>query len=140
MLERIISTRFLPISWTSPLTVAMIKVPLALLELSDFSIKGSRNATAAFMVWADCKTKGNCICPEPNNSPTTFMPSNRKILIISKGGWLFRASFRASSKPKRSPSMICWVRRFSTGKLASLDLSRLVVFPSNKVVNFVKGS
>ena len=35
---------------------------------------GSRYATAFFITSALCSTNGSCICPEPNSSPTIFMP------------------------------------------------------------------
>ena len=70
-------------SWTSPFTVASTIVPFS--WPSIFSMNGSRYATAAFMVSADWSTNGNCILPEPNSSPTTFMPSSRKVLMMSSG-------------------------------------------------------
>ena len=66
-------------SCTSPLTVASTTVPLP--PWSAFSMKGSRKATAAFIVSADCKTKGSCISPDAKRSPTTFIPSSRTSLI-----------------------------------------------------------
>ena len=68
-------------SCTSPLTVASTTVPLP--PWSDFSMWGSRKATAAFMVSADCSTKGSCISPEAKRSPTTFMPSSRMSLTMA---------------------------------------------------------
>ena len=65
-------------SWTSPLTVASTIVPLP--ASSAFSMCGSRWATAAFITSADCSTKGSCICPEPNSSPTVFMPASRCVV------------------------------------------------------------
>ncbi len=61
-------------SWTSPFTVASTTTPLP--PASAFSMSGSRYATAAFIVSADCSTNGSCIWPLPNSSPTTFMPSS----------------------------------------------------------------
>jgi hypothetical protein len=43
---------------------------------------GSRCATAFFITSALCSTNGSCICPEPNSSPTVFMPSSRWSLMI----------------------------------------------------------
>ena len=70
-------------SCTSPLTVASTTVPLP--PWSDFSMWGSRKATAAFIVSADCSTKGSCISPEAKRSPTTFMPSSRMSLTMASG-------------------------------------------------------
>ena len=76
-------TIFLPISCTSPLTVAITILPLGL----DFSpvrassaafsasINGIKCATAVFITRADLTTCGKNILPCPNKSPTTFMPS-----------------------------------------------------------------
>ncbi len=85
-------------SCTSPLTVASTTVPFC--WPSTRSMCGSRHATAAFMVSADCSTKGSCILPEPKSSPTTFMPSSRKTLMISRGLWVSMASLRSSSMPE----------------------------------------
>ena len=49
---------------------------------------GSRWATAAFIVSALCSTNGSCIWPQPNSSPTTFMPASRWTLMMSSGGYL----------------------------------------------------
>ena len=69
-------------SCTSPLTVASTMRPLP--PASAFSMCGSRKATAAFMVSADCSTNGSCICPEPNRSPTIFMPPSSGPLTTSR--------------------------------------------------------
>ena len=71
-------------SCTSPLTVASTIRPLPV-SPSTRSIIGSRCATAIFMVSADCSTKGSCISPLANSSPTTFMPASRMSLMISSG-------------------------------------------------------
>jgi hypothetical protein len=56
------------------------------LSPSTFSMCGSRWATAVFIVSADWSTNGSCISPEPNSSPTTFMPAEEVSLMISSGG------------------------------------------------------
>ncbi|SKW46785.1 Uncharacterised protein [Mycobacteroides abscessus subsp. massiliense] len=66
---------FLPMSWTSPFTVAMMMVPLVSLDLVDpvapsfcafsFSMNGSRYATAFFITRADFTTCGRNIFPAP---------------------------------------------------------------------------
>ena len=68
-------------SCTSPLTVASTMRPLPA-SSSDFSMCGSRYATAVFITSADCSTNGSCIWPEPNSSPTVFMPASRFSLMI----------------------------------------------------------
>ena len=82
LLVKMMSTRFLPMSWTSPLTVARTMVPLP--SSSVRSMCGSSHATAAFITSADCSTNGSCISPRPNSSPTTFMPSSRWSLTMSR--------------------------------------------------------
>ncbi len=72
---------FLPMSWTSPFTVAITILPALLCRLEpprsafSFSMYGIRWATACFITRADFTTCGRNILPEPNRSPTTFMPS-----------------------------------------------------------------
>src|SRR5664280_1295607 len=77
------STRFLPMSWTSPFTVASTIRPRP--PWSLFSMCGSRCATADFIVSALCKTKGNCMSPDANRSPTSRMPSRRRLFTMSRG-------------------------------------------------------
>ena len=72
-------------SWTSPLTVPMTSLPFAELPPTR-SMCGSRWATAAFIVSADCSTNGSCICPDPNSSPTTFIPPSSTSLTMSSAG------------------------------------------------------
>ncbi|CAM5413849.1 hypothetical protein STANM309S_01991 [Streptomyces tanashiensis] len=100
-------------SWTSPRTVARTIVPLP--SASDFSMCGSRWATAVFMTSADWSTNGSCIWPEPNSSPTVFMPSRRISLTISRAGRSARAESRSASRPFFSPSTIRRLRRSSSG-------------------------
>ena len=38
------------------------------------------------MTSADCSTNGSCIWPEPNSSPTVFMPASRSSLMMSSAG------------------------------------------------------
>src|ERR1700752_3990770 len=83
-----ISTRFLPMSCTSPFTVASTIVPFSCPSMR--SMNGSRYATAVFIVSALCSTNGNCILPAPNRSPTTFMPSSSTLLMMSSGDSLFQ--------------------------------------------------
>ena len=83
---------FLPMSCTSPLTVAMTILPLArtsppaaAIWRFSSSMKGIRCATACFMTRADFTTCGRNILPSPNRSPTTFMPSISGPSITSIG-------------------------------------------------------
>mmetsp|Transcript_5568 Transcript_5568/g.15658 ORF Transcript_5568/g.15658 Transcript_5568/m.15658 type:complete len:210 (+) Transcript_5568:138-767(+) len=81
---------FFPMSWTSPLTVAMRNLPAycessspcasgsrpCAIKLSrfSFSMNGNKYATAFFITRALLITCGRNILPAPNKSPTTFMP------------------------------------------------------------------
>ena len=115
-----ISTRFFPMSCTSPFTVAsnMRPRPPSLV----FSICGSRYATADFMTSALCNTNGSCISPLPKSSPTTFMPSRRWSLIIASGATpSVIAASRSSVRPTFSPSMMRRSRRWRSGKAANSE-------------------
>ncbi len=75
-------TMFLPMSCTSPLTVAMTILPFAFASppaatcaAFSSSMNGIRCATACFITRALFTTCGRNILPAPNRSPTTFMPS-----------------------------------------------------------------
>ena len=90
-------TMFLPMSWTSPFTVAMRKVPR--LDPADFSARsaGSSAATAAFMTRADFTTWGRNILPAPKRSPTTRMPAIRGPSMTSSGFPRSRSASRVSA-------------------------------------------
>ena len=73
-------TMFLPMSCTSPFTVAIKILPLAFAFSTpdrrfSSSMNGIKCATACFITRADFTTCGRNILPAPNKSPTTFMPS-----------------------------------------------------------------
>src|ERR687897_404740 len=108
------STRFLPMSWTSPLTVASTTRPLP--PWSAFSMWGSSTATAAFITSADWSTNGSCISPAPNRSPTVFIPASRTSLMIESGVRVCMASARSASRPSRTPSTMRRWRRSSGGR------------------------
>ena len=99
-------TMFLPMSCTSPLTVAITILPFGFaatpvrFSSASFSssMKGIRCATACFMTRADFTTCGKNILPWPNKSPTMFMPSMSGPSITWIGLPPFcKASTRASS-------------------------------------------
>ena len=83
---------FLPMSWTSPFTVAMTIVPwastsspAARARSRSASMYGSRCATARFITRALFTTWGRNILPAPNRSPTTPMPAISGPSITSSG-------------------------------------------------------
>merc|ERR1719420_1786513 len=94
---RTTATIFFPMSCTSPLTVAMMTVPAwltwSVLSSPDASasasfsasMKGMRWATAFFITRADLMTCGRNILPEPNRSPTTFIPSMSGPSMMCRG-------------------------------------------------------
>ena len=116
-------TMFLPMSWTSPLTVAMMIVPLVSLPPTapdsafSASIYGSRYATAFFITRADFTTWGRNILPAPKRSPTTFIPSISGPSITSIG---------------RPPAAAISARNssVSASTLASIPLTRACVMRS----------
>ena len=143
LLVKIISTRFFPMSCTSPRTVARSIVPRP--SSPDFSMNGSSIATAVFITSALWRTKGSCISPFPNSSPTTFIPSSRCELIISSGGMPSAiADLRSSSKSTFSPSIIRRCKRSKRGSAASASARAFLLVasstPSNNCKNSCSGS
>src|ERR1700694_1380348 len=106
---------FFPMSWTSPLTVAVTSLPRTLtLPDAFFSacMNGSRYATARFIARALFTTCGRNILPAPNRSPTTFMPSiNGPSMTISGLAYFFRASSVSASMNPTSPCSTAYARR-----------------------------
>ena len=76
---------FLPMSWTSPLTVASTIRAAAERSVFSASMNGSRYATARFIARALFTTCGRNIFPEPKRSPTIFIPSMSGPSITSSG-------------------------------------------------------
>ena len=91
-------TIFFPISCTSPFTVAKTMVPLEIsaspFSSFSFSINGIKWATAFFITRADFTTCGRNILPEPNKSPTRFIPSinGPSITSIGRSNWILASS------------------------------------------------
>ena len=111
---------FLPMSCTSPLTVAITILPfdLAVSPVRSFSasMNGSSQATAFFITRADFTTCGRNILPAPNRSPTMFMPSMSGPSITSSGrGDSWRASSASVSANVSIPCTSAWARRSRTG-------------------------
>ncbi len=110
-------TMFLPMSCTSPLTVAITTLPFDRLEPScSFSRYGTRCATAFFITRADFTTCGRNILPAPNRSPTTFMPSISGPSMTSSGRPSSRRAASVSSRMNSSmPLTSACSRRLRTG-------------------------
>ena len=105
LFAKMISTRFLPMSWTSPLTVASTTLPRALVVSA--SMNCSRWETAAFMASALCSTSATMSWLSLKSRPTSAMPAIRGPLITSSGA-APSASLRSRSSrsPLRLPSTI----------------------------------
>ena len=129
---------FLPMSCTSPLTVASTIVPLpssssggspaaarsAARAAFSASRYGSRYATAFFITRALLITCGRNILPAPKRSPTTFMPSISGPSITSSGvGNICRASSMSASTNSEMPLISGCVSRSATAasRHASLE-------------------
>ena len=93
----IIPTRFFPISWTSPLTVAIITVPFV--AESDFSINCSKCETEAFITSALWRTSATIRSFLLKSLPTSSIPVIRGPFIISSGAYF---SSSLSSRGTRS--------------------------------------
>ena len=88
------------------------------------------------MISADCSTNGSCIWPDPNSSPTVFIPSSRTSLTIARAAMpSARARSRSASRPLRSPSMIRRLSRSTSGSEANSAarsaLAEVASTPSN---------
>ena len=132
-------TIFLPISCTSPFTVAMIILPLELLTLLgsfSASIKGNKWATDFFITRADLMTCGKNIFPAPNRSPTIFMPRIRICSMTSKGcSTVCRACSVSSITNSSMPCTSAYTKRSSTvnSRQAKVDLFEAISdFPDLK--------
>ena len=108
---------FLPMSCTSPFTVAMSTRPAALLStVFAASMYGIRCATAFFITRALFTTCGRKSLPAPNRSPTTFMPRISGPSITSMGCVArSRASSVSSTTNASMPRTSACERRSSTG-------------------------
>ena len=110
------STRFLPMSWTSPLTVASTTLPLV--ALSKRSMCGSSRDTANFIDSADWSTSATINSLALNWRPTSSIPAMRGPLIISRGPRSSNASSKSSANPSLVPSMTARDNFSSSERLA----------------------
>ena len=74
----IIPTRFLPMSWMSPLTVPMTTLPTGSAPVSARS--GRRIAMPAFIAFAARRTSGTNRIPSRKSMPTIFMPGHERVV------------------------------------------------------------
>jgi hypothetical protein len=103
---------------------------------------GSRWATEAFIVSADCSTNGSCISPAPKRSPTIFMPASRMSLMMASGAmpWAIALS-RSSVRPSLSPSMMRWLRMSSSVQSVRSSTTASAALTSLKISSsFTSGS
>ena len=118
---RMTPTMFLPMSCTSPLTVAMMNLPrFAVSPVRAFScsMRGCRMATACFMVRALLTTWGRNIFPSPKSWPTRFIPSMRgcSMTAMADPYWA-TASARSLSRWVDNPLTSACRSRSATGTL-----------------------
>ena len=110
-----------PMSWTSPLTVAMTIFGLEPPSDRPLSIYGSRISTAVLMTLADFTTCGRNILPSPNIFPTVSIPSISGPSIIATAlPYVSIASFKSASSESVRPFMS-----------AAFSLMPASVFPSD---------
>ncbi len=110
---------FLPMSWTSPLTVAMTIVPAVRDSPGRRSASryGISTPTACFMTRALFTTCGRNMRPDPNRSPTFAMPamSGPSMTAIGRPS-ARRASSVSASTWSPTPFTSAWDSRSSTGR------------------------
>ena len=83
LFDSTMSTRFLPMSCTSPFTVASSTLPRD--DEAVFSMCGSRKVTAAFITSADCSTSATISLLSLNSRPTSLIPAISGPLMIASG-------------------------------------------------------
>ena len=94
-------TMFLPMSCTSPFTVAKSTFPAFAEPEACFSasIAGCKIATAFFIVRAVFTTCGRNIFPAPNRLPTLFIPLiNGPSMISTAWAYCVKAPCKSASK------------------------------------------
>ncbi len=129
LLLKMMSTKFLPISCTSPLTVARITFPFPE-SFSVASIWGSKKATDAFITSALWSTSATISWLSLNKRPTSAIPFISGPLIISNGSsYWAKACSKSGSNPSFVPSTIYIANRSSSvnveiSTFASFFLSR----------------
>ena len=139
-------TMFLPMSCTSPLTVAITilpfgrtSAPASAMRFFSSSMYGIRCATACFITRADLTTCGRNILPAPNRSPTMFMPSisGPSITLIGRPpacSIFARTSSVSSTMKFVMPCTSACERRSSTGWLRHSRFSSFFAAPVLKRV------
>ena len=130
-----IPVMFLPMSWTSPLTVA-IRIRGFALELSALScsIYGRSTATASRITLADLTTCGRNIFPSAKSSPTFAIPSINGPSITSTAlPFSFRHSSMSASKPVETPLTRAFTILSPTGAEESGDAWEGVALPFSAV-------
>jgi hypothetical protein len=96
------------------------------------------------MTSALCSTNGSCISPEPNSSPTTFIPTAGVVDDSPAAAGLGHGGVEVASRPFFSPSMIRRCRRSSSGSSMSTSARDFALACarrlSNRSRNAVSGS
>ena len=118
----IIPTRFLPISWMSPLTVPITILPIGSAPVS--ASKGRRISIPAFIALAERRTSGTNKIPSRKSIPTILMPSTRASLRTAEGSHprssrMVVPSTISSPSPSYRSSCI-WTTRSSSERSARI--------------------
>ncbi len=118
----IMDTRFLPMSWMSPLTVPITILPMGSTPVSASS--GRRISIPAFMALAASSTSGTNRMPSRKSTPTMRMPSTSASLSTRsadqprfRNRWV--ASSTSSFRPLYRSSCTCSVNSSSLSALKS---------------------
>ena len=118
----IIPTRFLPISWMSPLTVPITTRPRTRRTVAWRCISGSSTATAFCIARAASIMSGRNSSPRPNCSPTCDNPGTNPSSIASRGGTPAASACSAvAAAAAASPSMMAW--RIAANSSSDIGLS-----------------
>ena len=134
----IIATRFLPMSWMSPLTVPITTLPTDSAPVSARS--GRRIAMPAFIALAASRTSGTKRMPSRKSMPTMRMPSTSASLSTRSGAHprssrIIVPSWISSFMPSYRSSCIWSVRSSSLSSARSIASSSLVAPMSSLIVN-----
>ena len=100
----IIPTRFLPMSWMSPLTVPMTTLPIGWTPVSTSS--GRRIAIPAFIALAARSTSGTNRMPSRKSIPTIRMPSTSAVFSTCSGDSRGRAGCSCPPRSRRREAVV----------------------------------
>ncbi len=120
----IIATRFLPMSWMSPLTVPITILPIDSAPVSASS--GRRISIPAFIALAASSTSGTNKMPSRKSMPTIRMPSTSASFSVRSGlqprsSRIIVPSTISSARPSYRSSCICLTSSSSSSAARSIS-------------------